>query len=199
MSGNHKMTMVLLMVIVMVMMFAGCRRNLGEPPVQDPGTDPSQDAVQEVVDDPANEAEVHYYVLYLKHKDQAYIFSNTYSIKTNDPQLADKSLAEFVVEALIRQTGVGELINPIPSETKLLSLEQDGKRVTVNLSQEFADGLTGSLEDTGATIAMVVNSLITLPSIDQVTLLIDGNAPGTINGLVIKEFYGFITEYYPGK
>jgi spore germination protein GerM len=80
-----------------------------------------------------------------------------------------------------------------------LSLEQDGRKAIVNLSGEFVDGMTGTSEDTEATIAMLVNSLITLPGIDQVTLMIEGEIPETINELVIRDVYEFITEYYPDK
>jgi uncharacterized protein (UPF0371 family) len=59
--------------------------------------------------------------------------------------------------------------------------------------------MTGTSEDTEATIAMLVNSLITLPGIDQVTLMIEGEIPETINELVIRDVYEFITEYYPDK
>ncbi len=193
-------TMALIFAILFTMM-AGCRREENEVPEQEPVPVDTVEEVNETpeMNDVEDDTDDHDYVLYLKHKDQAFIFSDTYQIKANDPNLEGKSLPEFVMEELIKQKGIGELINPIHPETEILSLEQNGRKVTLNLSKEFADGLTGTVEDTEVTIAMVVNTLITLPSIDQVSLLIEGEKPDTINGLAIQEVYGFITEYYPDK
>jgi len=202
MRKNNIKTRIILMVMVMVMaLVVGCRRNEEEAPDQSlqPGDISQETEAVPETDNEENPADDQYYVLYLKHKDQAFIFSDTYRIKANDPKLENKTLPEFVIEELIKQKGVGELINPIHPETKVLSIQQEGKKITLNLSGEFADGMTGTVEDTEATIAMVVNTLITLPSIDQVSLLIDGNKPDTINGLGIMDVYGFITEYYPDK
>jgi spore germination protein GerM len=195
--------MIGLLVLIVFISGAGCsNRNESEKlpseiPDETQNNRENQDSNNEQsVSEPVD---AHHYVLYLKHRDQAYIFSDTYSVQNNDPALAEKSLAEYVIGQLIRQPGVGELINPIHPETKLLSLEQDGRKAIVNLSGEFVDGMTGTSEDTEATIAMLVNSLITLPGIDQVTLMIEGEIPETINELVIRDVYEFITEYYPDK
>lgn len=201
---SKKNTMLLIafvLMIVVINLMTGCRRTDNELPAQEPLPEEIVEETNEMpmVDDEEEDQENQYYVLYLKHKDQAFIFSDTYHIKADDPKLEGKSMAEFVIEELIKQKGVGELINPIHPETEILSLEQNGRTVTLNFSQEFADGLTGTPADTEATIAMVVNTLITLPSIDRVSLLIEGVKPDTINGLAIQEVYGFITEYYPDK
>ncbi len=196
-----------IMALIFVLMFTmmiGCRRSEEDLSDQEPE---SGDVVEEVDETPETsesegsegDIEDQYYVLYLKHKDQAFIFSDTYRIKANDPKLEGKSMAEYVIAELINQKGIGELINPIHPDTEILSLEQDGRKVTLNLSEEFTENLTGTVEHTEATIAMVVNTLITLPSIDQVSLLIEGEKPDTINGLEIQDVYGFITEYYPDK
>jgi len=201
---NKKKIMLLMafiLIIAVIIPMTGCRRNENDLATPEPEPDQVAEENDEtpMFDDEEEDRDNQYYVLYLKHKDQAFIFSDTYHIKADDPKLEGKTLAEFVMEELIKQKGVGELINPIHPETKILSMEQDGRKMTLNLSQEFADGLTGTPEDTEATIAMVVNTLITLPSIDRVSLLIEGEKPDTINGLVIQEVYGFITEYYPDK
>lgn len=195
--------MIMLLVLIIFLSAAGCSStNEAEELPADRPEESQDDGENQENNNELSASEpvaVHHYVLYLKHRDQAYIFSDTYSIQNNNPALADRSLAEYVIEHLIRQPGVGELINPIHPETKLLSLEQDNRKVIVNLSGEFVDGMTGTSEDTEATIAMVVNSLITLPGIDQVTLLIEGEIPETINELIIRDVYEFITEYYPDK
>ncbi|MDW7670367.1 MAG: GerMN domain-containing protein [Bacillota bacterium] len=199
---NHKW-MIWLFIFIVLLSSAGCSSPNGAEtePVDVPGEMQVDGENLEKNNEPefSDPVDAHHYVLYLKHREQAFIFSDTYSIQKNDPALADRSLAEYVIEQLIRQRGVGELINPIHPQTKLLSLEQDGRKAIVNLSGEFVDGMTGTSEDTEATIAMVVNSLITLPGIDQVTLMIEGEIPETINELIISEVYAFITEYYPDK
>lgn len=193
----------LLLILMLAISITGCRRSSEEEPLPEPAPteiDNSSENAGEAGDpEETEQGDRHYYVLYLKHRDQAFIFSDTHSIRENDPLLADQTLSEFVIERLIDQKGVGELINPIHPDTKLLSLEQDGRKVTVNLSQEFVEGMTGTQEDTEATVAMVVNSLITLPGIDRVSLQIEGEQPDFINGLAIRDVYEFITEYYPDK
>ncbi|WP_343186328.1 GerMN domain-containing protein [Anoxynatronum sibiricum] len=178
-----------------------CRRSIPEEsPVGPPQTvenDVSEEAETDSLE--AESVERVYYVLYLKHRDQPYIFSDTYSIREDAPELEDRSLAAFVVEQLINQQGMGELVNPIPPETQLLSILQDGRSTTVNLSSDFSDNMTGSIEDTEATIAMLVNSLITLPGIDRVILQIEGEIPAEINGLAVRGVYEFVTDYYPDK
>lgn len=200
----NKRTMLLIIALIFSILFTmmtGCRREENEVPEQEAVPVDTVEETDETpqMNDVEDETDNQYYVLYLKHKNQAFIFSDTYQIKADDPKLKGKSLPEFVMEELIKQKGIGELINPIHPETEILSLEQNGRKVTLNLSKEFVDGLTGTVEDTEATIAMVVNTLITLPSIDQVSLLIEGENPDTINGLAIQEVYKFITEYYPDK
>ncbi len=201
---SARKVLMMIMLMSLFMLTFGCSRNDNDPTENSNTTGESAPAVnrpeEEQLDNEEEEVgENLYYVLYLKHKDQAYIFSDTYSIKLNDKALENKSLGVYVIEELIQQKGVGELINPIHPDTKVLSLVQDGRKVTVDLSNDFTSGMRGTSEDTEATIAMVVNTLITLPGIDEVTLLIDGKKPGTINGLAIKDTYGFITEYYPDK
>ncbi|SMP37708.1 GerMN domain-containing protein [Anoxynatronum buryatiense] len=193
---------ILLVLLGLALVFStACRRALPEESPAGPPQTVENDVSEEVEPDSMEEESVDrvYYVLYLKHRDQPFIFSDTYSIREDAPELENSSLAAFVVEQLINQQGVGELVNPIPPETQLLSILQDGRSTTVNLSSDFSDNMTGSIEDTEATIAMVVNSLITLPGIDRVILQIDGEIPSEINGLAIRGVYEFVTDYYPDK
>lgn len=192
---------VITMVGLTLVFSTACQRTSPSGPAEVPTPpDESNRKEQEAVTSPESETvDQIYYVLYLKHRDQPFIFSDTRSIREDAPELNDRSLAAFVVEELIQQQGVGELVNPIPSETKLLSILQDGRTTTVNLSNEFAERMEGTVEDTEATIAMLVNSLITLPGIDRVILQIEGVTPDKINGLSIRNIYEFMTDYYPDK
>ncbi len=192
-----------LLVICLMVTLTACRRTTEENSLGEENPDVSDEAAPEpekaVDSTESSPADLQYYVLYLKHRDQAFIFSNTYSVRENDPVLADRTLNEYVLERLFQQKAVGELINPIHPETQVLSLEQDGRNLTVNLSKHFVEGMKGSKDDTEAVIAMVVNTLITLPGTDRVHLLIEGKKPDQINGLAIKDVYEFMTDFYPDK
>ena len=202
MSNELKKVLLLLLVLPMIVSGVGCRRSPEPEPV--PDGDPSLNEMDsenqvDTSESQNNDADRHYFVLYLKHRDHPYIFSDTFHIRENDPALNDQSLAEYVMKRLLAHEPVGELVNPIPSETELLSLIQEGRRVTVNLSREFAEDISGTEYDIEATIAMIVNTMITLPGIDRVVLQIEGTTPDEIQGVSIQREYEFMTDYYPDK
>lgn len=200
---NLKAIRLLALIILMTVGISGCQReslqNQESEPLQleeETNQDQEEQTPQEAAQ--AN-SERHDFVLYLKHRDHPYIFSDTHSIRQDDEVFQSMTLPEYVMERLILQKGIGDLINPIPPNTKLLELVQEENVIIVNVSREFADEMTGTLADTEATIAIIVNSLITLPGIDRVVLQIEGRIPDAINGLTIRQIYDFITDYYPDK
>ncbi len=184
--------------IVIAMSLSGCGSDEPEPVLEESA---EQEEQQEMESDPVAEEQNDriQYVLYLKHRDQPFIFSDSYQISETDERLNNKSLSEFVLEELIKQDGVGELINPIPDGTEILSVEHEGRLAIVNLSREFIDNINGTEDDIESTIAMIVNSLITLPENDRVRLLVEGEAIEQIGNLPIQSEYEFITTYYPDK
>ncbi|SDY40203.1 GerMN domain-containing protein [Tindallia californiensis] len=195
------------LIIISVVFFIGCRNNDTETEETEQETSQSEAQNEqesemkqesEESDEGKNNDRIQY-VLYLKHQDQPFVFSDSHQIASNDERLQNKSLSLFVLEELLSQEGIGELINPIPKETKILSVENDGRTAVVNLSEDFVQNISGTHEDIEATIAVIVNSLITLPENDRVRLLIDGNQVDQIQGLPIQEEYEFITSYYPDK
>ena len=201
MYTKEKVRMVIIGTLFMaiVMSLSGCRSDEPEPVLEESS---QQEEQQEVVEsDPAEEEENDriQYVLYLKHQDQPFIFSDSYQISETDERLSHKSLSEFVLEELINQDGVGELINPIPGGTEILSVEHEGRVAIVDLSREFVDNINGTEEDIEATIAMIVNSLITLSENDRVRLLVEGETIEQIGNLTVQNEYEFITTYYPDK
>ncbi|SFI17206.1 Sporulation and spore germination [Tindallia magadiensis] len=195
------------LIIISVVFFTGCRNNDAdteeteqETPQSEAQSEQESETKQESdeSDEGKNNDRIQY-VLYLKHQDQPFVFSDSYQIASTDERLQNKSLSLFVLEELLKQEGIGELINPIPKETEILSVENDGRTAVVNLSEDFVQNISGTHEDIEATIAVIVNSLITLPENDRVRLLIDGNQVDQIQGLPVQEEYEFITSYYPDK
>jgi hypothetical protein len=116
--------MIGLLVLIVFISGAGCsNRNESEKlpseiPDETQNNRENQDSNNEQsVSEPVD---AHHYVLYLKHRDQAYIFSDTYSVQNNDPALAEKSLAEYVIGQLIRQPGVVNLLTPFTRKQTLV-------------------------------------------------------------------------------
>lgn len=189
------------LVIAMVITLSGCRNEEPEPTFEESTQQEEESEAEETESDPLAEEinERIQYVLYLKHQEHPFIFSDSHQINENDQRLEEKSLSEFVLNELINQEGIGELINPIPKDTKVLAVENKERTAIVNLSQEFVDNIQGTEEDIEATIAMIVNSLITLPENDRVRLLVEGDKIHKIGDLPIQNEYKFITTYYPDK
>lgn len=190
----YKRIMSLLLVFLLAFVIVGCKKD--------------KDAIDDILEDPnvgdeqivdEEEVEEYFYVLYLKHKNLPYIFSDSYSVKSDDPRLQGKSLEEFVVEELINQEDVGDLVNPIPDETKVLSVERDGNTVIVDLSQEFIDNMKGRKADVEATVAIIVNSLTTLPGNDYVRILVEGNSVTNLRGADISQDFEFVSDFHGEK
>ncbi|MCC5909321.1 MAG: GerMN domain-containing protein [Clostridiaceae bacterium] len=196
-----KKLMAIMLITIVSLGFVGCQGNVEEE-------NPTDEVVQqEIAEEKENEKEniteteeeKIYYVLYLKHRSMPYIFADTYSIKGNDPKLQDKSLELFVMEELIQQEGVGELINSIPQNTEVLSVDRENDTVIVNLSQEFIEDMKGTEQDVEATVAMIVNSLTTIPGNNYVKILVEGNSVTNLRGVNISGSYKFIEDFYLDK
>ena len=185
----------LVLVILIVFSTAACNKKVkaddseNKPPEQQ----------EEVVDESKNQEEDLVYVLYLRHKDLPFIFSDAYTISSKDPRLEGKGLELFVLEELIKQQRTADLINPIPADTKILSISMQGNKLTVDLSKEFQLNMTGTQEDVNVAIAVLVNTLTTLPDIEAVTILVEGSQVTNLRGVDISGEYEFIMEYHADK
>ncbi len=189
-----KKIMIILLVAAMSFALVACKKDKGEEPNEEPGLE-----VTNPIEEPAEEVEELFYVLYLKHKELPYIFEDTYSIMADDPRLKDKLLEEFVVEELIKQKGVEDLINPIPKGTEILSVKKEDKTVIVDLSEEFIGNMEGNEETVMLTVATIVNSLITLPNNDKVQILVEGSSIDNLRGADISKDFEFIPDFYADK
>lgn len=184
----------LLIVVMLIFSLSACSKkvkaddnNQPENPIEEVETPEPDDDVAEL-----------FYVLYLKQKSSPYIFPDSFTIMEDDYRLIGKSLEEFVVEELIKQKDIDELMNPIPEGTRVLSIVREGNTVILDLSEEFKD-IKGTKEDVEATVAIIVNSLTTLPGIDKVKILVEGEELSNLRGVDLREALEFIDTFYIEK
>lgn len=191
-----KKLVLLLVVFAMIFTTAACNKKVK---AEDLENKPPEGIESPVVDDQNKDDEELFYVLYLRHKDLPYIFSDTYSITNKDSRIADKSLELFVLEELIKQQKTDDLVNPIPVDTRVLSVNKQGTKVIVDLSKEFQLNMRGSKDDVNIAIAVIVNTLTTLPGNDSVIILVEGTPVTNLRGVDISGEYEFIIDYYADK
>ncbi|SCY97296.1 GerMN domain-containing protein [Alkaliphilus peptidifermentans] len=186
---------ILLVVLFMVIGISACSKKVNA----DENQQPEVPVVGETGEDPSDDVDELYYVLYLKHNSNPFIFADSFSIKENDRRLENKTFEFFVMEELIAQADIDDLINPIPSGTRVLSAEKVGRTVIVDLSKEFKDNMEGTKTDIEATIAVIVNSLTTLPGNDSVEILVEGEKITNLKGVNISKTYEFISDFHLDK
>lgn len=93
-----------------------------------------------------------------------------------------EKLARKVVENLITKPESGDLISPIPPGTKLNSLRVEDQTITLNFNRALQENHWGGSEGEKITIEAIVKTLTSLPGIDQVEILIDGENSESISG-----------------
>ncbi len=188
----------IMLTVLMVLSVAACKKEVKADDLDNQPPEESEEIIQEDEDE-EKEAEELTYVLYLRHKELPYIFSDAYSIKSNDPRLDEKSLEFFVLEELIKQSNAADLINPIPADTKVLSVTKQRGKATVDLSEEFQLNMKGTQEDVNIAIAAIVNTLTTFSDIDSVAILVEGSPVTNLRGVDLSGDYEFIMDFYADK
>lgn len=190
----------LMLVLAMVFTFAvGCNKkdeaeelNLGNIEEE------NEEATLEADNGIQTEAKEIDYVLYLKYKDKPFLYDDMYSIDINDDKLKDKSIEEFVLNELINYVGPGNIESPIPEETKVLGIERDGKKVIVDLSEEFlAKKMTSS--QASLTIGGIVNTLVVIPGNETVEIKVEGNPLENYYGVDTSTPLYFMEALFPDK
>jgi len=86
----------------------------------------------------------------------------------------DLSPEEEAVTALLNARAPDGLVTAIPKGARLLGLRREGKRVTVDLSKEFAEGLPEGSDAGYLTLMQVVNTLTSLEGVEEVSFFIEG-------------------------
>ena len=92
----------------------------------------------------------------------------------------DEDPAEGALRRLFEQGDEGNLVNPIPRDTRLLSLEVKDGLATVNLSREFSDNFTGGSEEEALTIRVILRTLGQFPEITKVEFKLEGEPLETL-------------------
>ncbi len=91
--------------------------------------------------------------------------------------------AQKVIGALIAGPKDSSLFPTIPSGTKLLKVEVDGKGLAaVDFSAELKDNHPGGSSGETMTVYSIVNSLAELEGIDRVQILVEGQVIETLAG-----------------
>ncbi|HET6453554.1 MAG TPA: GerMN domain-containing protein [Armatimonadota bacterium] len=91
--------------------------------------------------------------------------------------------AEGALRCLIEQGDEGNLVNPIPKGTRLLSLEVKDGLATVDLSKEFSDNFAGGSEDEALCIGAILRTLGQFPKIKKVQFKLEGEPLETLGHL----------------
>ena len=128
--------------------------------------------------------------------------SNNYYLNAENRVLTvgqDVSLAEYVVEELIKSTQTDGLQPSIPDGTKLLSADIKNGVCTINFSSEFVDNRPGTAAGQRMTIYSIVNSLAELDDVMSVRFQVEGKNARGYEYIDIKDSFTAFDDivYYP--
>jgi germination protein M len=90
--------------------------------------------------------------------------------------------AEAALEELIRGEVPRGCDRPLPRATKLLGVSLSHGTATADFSKELESGFPGGSDTEGVIIYSIVNTLTSLPAIDNVQILIEGQRVNEIGG-----------------
>lgn len=90
--------------------------------------------------------------------------------------------AEAALEELIRGEVPRGCDRPLPRATKLLDVSLSHAIATADFSKELESGFPGGSDTEGVIIYSIVNTLTSLPAIDKVQILIEGQRVSEIGG-----------------
>lgn len=159
-----KKSFVFTIIFIFVLGLTGCTINLAQPSGKDPAVDPKPS--QETVS----------FTLYFGDQQASYL--------KGEERIVTKSgsVAELMVNELIKGPRSQDSIATIPRETKLLSLEITSGIAYINFSKEAKTNHWGGSAQEVMTVFSVVNTLTQLPEIKKVQFLIEGEKQEAIWG-----------------
>lgn len=189
-----------LILILVLTLLLGCSKDETEKPDgQDTSINTKEDTEESGDKDNTEEVKSIDYVIYLRHKTLPIISAEKYSINEDNERLKQKSIEEIALEDLISFEGIGDLISPVPKETKILSIIKKDSIVFVDLSKEFKDNMQKDEINTRIAVASIVNTLLTLDGNEKVIFTIEGQEISEINGVKMDGEFEFIDDYIPNK
>lgn len=138
------------------------------------------------------------YILYLRYKDEHFLYDELFSVNIDDEKFKDRSIEEFVLQQLIDYEEEGTFISPVPEGVKVLSITREGDNVIINLSKEFKEKKMSS-SDAMLTIGGIVNSIVALPGNETAQIMVEGEALESFNGVDTSEPFYFLEGLFPDK
>lgn len=121
--------------------------------------------------------------LYFPNSTGEYLQVEKRSVKQNDKE----PLAKIAITELMKGSETKGVLQLIPAETKLLSVETKENVCFVNLSKDFIDKHVQGSSAELMTIYSIVNTLTELDNIAKVQFLIEGQKVDTFGSLVFNE------------
>jgi germination protein M len=98
--------------------------------------------------------------------------------------------AYYFIHELLKGPQSSALSSAIPAGTTLLSLTVNGGICTVNLSQEFVSSRPGTAQAATLAVYSIVNTLTSIPGINKVQLLINGEKLNSYQNININSPLG---------
>lgn len=91
-------------------------------------------------------------------------------------------VARACLEELLRGEVPRGCDRPLPPGTELRGITLDGGVATVDFSEQLQSGFRGGSDNEGVVIYSIVNTLTSLPTIERVQILVEGQHINTIGG-----------------
>ena len=101
-----------------------------------------------------------------------------------------QTVAQYIINELIKGTENTELTAPLSKDTVLLSVETSDSKCFVNFKANFLDKNSGSAEQEKMTVFSIVDSLTELDTIDRVQFLMDGKKVDMFGNVNIGSMFG---------
>lgn len=118
---------------------------------------------------------------------QVEVKGNEVKLRATEKEVpAGKNPAETALRTLIEQGDQGNLANPIPKGTRLLSFKVRKGLARVDLSREFVDNFSGGSEAEGLTIGSILRTLSQFKEIKQVEFFVAGKPLETLGHLELS-------------
>jgi len=103
--------------------------------------------------------------------------------------------ARAALEELLRGEVPRGCDRPLPPATTIRHITTADGLATVDFSRQLAEGFRGGSDNEGVLVYSIVNTLTSLPTIDKVQLLVEGEKVSQIGGhLLVSEPLGFDDE-----
>ncbi len=119
--------------------------------------------------------------IYFPDKDAEYLVPEEREIEAQ----TSLSTERLILSELIKGPQSGSLVQVIPADTKVISVETKDGVCFVNLAGDFIEKVPGGSASTNMALFSIVNSLTELDTIDSVQILIDGKTGAEFGNYVL--------------